>query len=287
MVGKAEPAVLRLGGRPVAEYVWRPELPAAVSPRPFLHPVRTLGGTVVTELMPTSHRHHLGASIAVADVDGNNFWGSRTFVPGHGPAWLNNHGVQEHVRWGRRTPTALSHSLRWLSVDGAPVLTERRSWSARAVGSDVWALTCEFALTGDTGRPVRIQSPAGAGRVGAGFGGFFWVAPFGAGGCRISAAAGDSTEDVHGSRCSWLAVSAPVDEQRWWTLVFVAGSPETRDDRWFLRTRDYIGVGSALSWDEPLLLGPGDTVARRVVVLVADGALTRERAAGLAAEFTP
>jgi hypothetical protein len=279
-----EPAVLRLDDRAVAEYVWRPELPATTSPRPYLHPVRTLAGTVVSELMPTSHLHHLGASIAVADVDGHNFWGSRTFVPGHGPAWLHNHGTQEHVRWIQRTPSQLRHSLRWISNDREELLTERRTWSARPIDAGMWALTCEFALTNATGRTLRMQSPAGLGRAGAGFGGFFWRAPSGAGECRVASESGDTTDAIHGSRARWLSVSAPTDD-RWWTLVFIAASPGTDDDRWFLRTRDYLGVGSSLSWDTPLLLEPGDTVSRRIVVIVADGIVTPDRAAGLGAEF--
>jgi hypothetical protein len=281
-----DPAVLSLGDRSVAEYTWRPDPPGTASPRPYLHPVRTLAGTVVTELMPTSHRHHLGVSIAVADVDGHNFWGSRTFVPGHGPAWLNNHGTQEHVRWVQRTPGQIRHSLRWMSIDREELLTERRTWSARLVGTDAWALTCQFALTNTNGRSLRIQSPAGVGRAGAAFGGFFWRAPSGAGGeCRVAAASGDNTEAVHGSRSAWLAVSAPVDERKWWTLLFIAASPATRDDRWFLRTKDYIGVGSSLSWDDPLMIEPDATVTRRIVVVVADGVLGRDRAAELSAEF--
>ncbi|MEU4245590.1 PmoA family protein [Actinoplanes sp. NPDC026619] len=277
---RAEPAVLRLGDRTVAEYAWRPDLPGTMSPRPYLHPVRTMAGTVVTALRPTSHLHHLGASIAVADIDGHNFWGSRTFVEGHGPAWLHNHGTQEHVRWARRTPTQLRHSLRWMTVDREQLLTERRTWSARPIDADVWALTCEFALTNSTGRALRIQSPAAVGRAGAGFGGFFWRAPTGPGGCRVSADSGDTTEAVNGSRSAWIAVSAPR-----WTLVFIAASPPTRDDPWFLRTRDYIGVGSSLSWDSPLMLPPAGTLARRITVAVADGLLPRDRAAALAAEL--
>lgn len=278
--------MLRLGDRTVAEYAWRPELPGAMSPRPYLHPVQTYAGTVVTEVMPSSHRHHLGVSIAVEDVDGHNFWGSRTFVPGHGPAWLNNHGTQEHVRWVRRTPTRLEHALRWMTIDRERLLTERRSWSARPVSPEAWALTCEFALTNAAGRTLRIQSPASIGRAGAGFGGLFWHARSGPGQCRVLGAAGDGTEAVNGSRSDWLAVSAATGEQRQWTLVFIAASPQTRDDRWFLRSRDYIGVGSALAFDDPLLVEPGATVTRRIVVVVADGVLNREQAAELAAELT-
>ncbi|MDX3109008.1 PmoA family protein [Nonomuraea angiospora] len=46
--------VLRLDGREVAIYVWQPEAPASSSPRPFLHPVRTLAGRTVTDAVGTS-----------------------------------------------------------------------------------------------------------------------------------------------------------------------------------------------------------------------------------------
>jgi Methane oxygenase PmoA len=280
----AEPASLAVDGRVVAAYNWRPDLPISMAPRPFLHPVRTVAGTVVTEAMPTSHRHHLGVSVAVADVDGNNFWGSRTFIPGHGPAWLDNHGTQQHVRWIRRTATHLSHSLRWMSIDREHLLSETRTLSAEPLSPDQWALTWESALVNTSGRDLRIQSPAGLGRVGAGFGGFFWRAPTGRHRCRVAAVTGEDTEAVHGTRSPWLVVSA-ADEHRKWTLLFIAASRETREDRWFLRTRDYVGIGSALSWDRPLVLPAGAPLARRIVVVVADGAMSAEGAAVRAADF--
>ena len=54
MVAERPPDAVRLqvDGREVASYVWRSELPASIAPRPFLHPVRTLGGCVVTEAPP-------------------------------------------------------------------------------------------------------------------------------------------------------------------------------------------------------------------------------------------
>ncbi|GLW30262.1 oxidoreductase [Actinoplanes regularis] len=271
-------AVLRLADRDVAEYAWRPDLPVALSPRPYLHPVRTLAGTTVTELMPDSHRHHLGVSVAVAEVDGANFWGGRTFIPGHGPAWLDNQGTQEHVRWVRRADTQLRHTLRWTSIDGRPLLTERRDLSCRLAGPDAWALSYGFTLTNATDRQLPIRSPAAHGRTGAGYGGFFWRAP--AGDHRITCPDGTGVEAVHGRRAPWLSVTGDG-----WTLLFIAANPETRDDPWFVRTRDYLGIGSALTWEQPLLLAPGATLTRRVVTVIADGAVDADRAAAYAAEL--
>jgi hypothetical protein len=54
----------------VAGYAWRPDVPVALAARPYLHPVRTLAGVPVTELTPVSHPHHLGVSVAVAEIGG-------------------------------------------------------------------------------------------------------------------------------------------------------------------------------------------------------------------------
>lgn len=273
---------LRLCERMIAEYVWRPDLPTALAPRPFLHPVRTLAGTVVTELMPASHRHHLGLSIAVPEVDDANFWGSRTFLPGHGPAWLDNQGTQEHVRWLRRSPTHLAHTLSWKTIDDRVLLAERRTISCRLL-NDAWALDIEFTLTNATGHRVTIRSPASHGRIGAGYGGFFWRAPTGASPVRVFAPSGEGVEAVHATRSPWIAVTCHSDHGRPWTLTFAGGDPRTRDDQWFVRTRDYIGIGSALAWDQPLVLAEGEPVTRRVVTVISDGSLTVQQAARLAA----
>jgi hypothetical protein len=274
-------AVLRLADRSVAEYAWRPDLPVGLAPRPYLHPVRTLEGTRVTELMPASHRHHLGVSIAVAEVDGGNFWGGRTFLPDHGPAWLDNQGTQAHVRWMRRTDTRLSHTLRWSTIDGEQLLSEKRDLTA-ALLDGAWALTFGFTLTNVTERELPIRSPAAHGRTGAGYGGFFWRGPAGAGRCRVASATGEGVDAVHGRPSPWLSVCGGNPR---WSLVFVGADAATRDDRWFLRTRDYLGIGSGLAFQEPLLLAPGAALSRRIVTVVADGEVPPDRAAGYAADL--
>ncbi|WP_433379734.1 PmoA family protein [Actinoplanes sp. CA-142083] len=276
-------APLRLGDLVVAEYTWRPELPIALAPRPFLHPVRTLAGTVGTEAQPATHRHHLGAGFPVADVGGSNFWGSRTFVPGHGPAWLDNHGTQEHLRWIQQRPARLAHSLRWTAIDREQLLAERRTLAARQLDAREWALDWESVLTNTTGRTLPIRSPAVLGRAGAGFGGFFWRVATAARDCRVATATGEGTEAAHGSRSPWLLLAGPASGTPPWSLVFIGATERTRADRWFVRTRDYVGVGSALAWDEPLELAAGDTLTRRFVVVVADGILSPEQAAQRAA----
>ncbi|MCU1566417.1 MAG: oxidoreductase, partial [Pseudarthrobacter sp.] len=58
---KLPPArTLALDGQEVAEYQDGSRIRAVSSPRPYLHPVRTLAGTVVTDHQPLDHVWHLG-----------------------------------------------------------------------------------------------------------------------------------------------------------------------------------------------------------------------------------
>jgi hypothetical protein len=276
-------AVLRLAGREVARYDWAPELPVASAPRPYLHPVRTLAGHVVTDVRPDSHQHQLGISLALPDVDGYNFWGGRTYVAGHGPAWLDNHGVQRHERWLRSTETHLEHLLSWVGAhDQVTLLRERRSITARLLdGAEAaWSLDLSTWLTNATGRALRLRTPAALGRSGAGYGGYFWRGPAIDGDIRLLSPNGTSVSSVHGAAAPWLAASPGSGE---WTMLLVpAGTPTSRD-RWFVRARDYLGVGLSLCWDQPLVLAPGETLARRLLAVVVDGVLPAAAAAKLAA----
>lgn len=270
--------VLRLGGREVATYVWRPEAPVSSSPRPFLHPVRTLAGRTVTDAAPVSHPHQFGIGLAYPDIHGVNFWGGRTFVPGHGPAWLDNHGSQRHERWERRGGGELAHRLRWLGPDERMLLHERRVIGCEQVSGSVWSLSVRSTLANVTDRPLEVRSPAAQGRVGAGYGGFFWRGPA-VSGATVLSPAGTGVEPVHGHSAEWVAV-AVAD----WTMVFAPGDADTARDRWFVRARDYLGVCSSVAWDAPLVLQPGEEIARHVVALIADGALNADSAAKLVAE---
>jgi predicted dehydrogenase len=265
-------AVLRVRDRAVAEYNWRPDLATTLSPRPYLHPVRTLGGVTVTELNPADHVHHLGVSVAIADVGGRNFWGGRTYVRDVGPTWLDDHGVQRHLTFVRRDDRGFTETLRWAGPDGVEILDEERTVTAAPLAG-CWALDFRFTLTNLTGSRLLVQSSATKGRAGAGYGGFFWRAPGSSTGREAFIPDGG---EPHGSRAPWLAMSGSAPEGDW-TLVFVQDA-----DPWFVRVEEYPGAGPALAWDQPLVVER--TLTRRVVTVVADGRLSRAQAEALATQ---
>ncbi|VXC62467.1 Oxidoreductase [Arthrobacter sp. 9V] len=259
----------------------------ASSPRPYLHPVRTLAGTVVTDHIPEDHVWHLGVGVALQDVDGINFWGGRTYTRDAGAyVWRKDHGrivteSAEHHDGHRR------EQLSWLGPDGTPVLREQREWRWSAVGPSGWKLTLDFTLASATGRPVLLASPGSNGRPQGGYGGFFWRLPK-VGDATIWTPEARGEDAVHGTVAPWLAWSGTFDAGTTGpasvagdpglghpaTLVFLA-SPQAPDP-WFVRHSGYPGVGLSLAWDAPVTTEPGRPVHRTVTVLVMDGFLATQ-----------
>jgi predicted dehydrogenase len=273
--------VLRAGDQDVACYRWNVDLPVTAAPRPHLHPVRTLGGVEVSEVAPADHVHHLGVGIAIADVGGMNFWGGRTFVPEAGPTWRRDHGRQRHVRFGCRQADRLGEHLEWLGPGGDPVLNEERTITVRRLDGSCWVLDLTFTLTNLTGAPLPIRSSATKGRTGAGYGGFFWRAPGCATGRTVFTDRVDDEDRINHSHAPWVAMSGTAPGGRDWTLVFAQNGSV---DPWFVRVREYPGIGPALAWERPLVVS--DTVTRRVTTIIADGRLDRDTSADLIASTT-
>ena len=136
---------------------------------------------------------------------------------------------------------------------------------------------------------AQLGSPGSKGKIGGGYGGFFWRFPA----CdkvEVFTAAARGEDEVHGSVGSWLAwsadfaagpgISGPA------TIVIAAPDAAAAAEPWFVRVREYPGVGSALAWDRPAILGAGSELRRRFEVAIADGRLTEAETRELAAEVT-
>lgn len=268
---------LTVDGRPVADYQDGSHIRKVSSPRPYLHPVRTLKGVVVTDHQPLDHVWHLGAGVALQDVDGVNFWGGRTYTRDAGRyIWRQDHGsiavtntvAEENAALDGREGR-LKEELAWKGPGGSPVLVEERTWAWSGVGPSTWRLSLDFALSPAAGHPVSLGSPGSNGRFEGGYGGFFWRLPE----CTDAAVwtpAGSGEPGTHGSVTRWLAWSGKFDGGPA-TLVFVA--PEGSTDPWFVRVDGYPGVGQSLAWETPVIAAPGGPVRRSITVFVADGTL--------------
>jgi hypothetical protein len=291
--------VARAGDRVLFEYVFAPELAPVLSPRPYFHPVRTLGGIVITDHQPSDHRWHLGISYAWPVVNpggdvfpgGVNFWGGPTFVRGKGYQQLDNNGQTHHVEWSGN-----EERLEWLDPAGARLATERRRLGVPVVATDAssWSLDLQTEIENSGSQLLRFGSPTTEGRPMAGYSGLGWRGPESLRFANVllegrptptrlpqpvpvpedrwDAAA----QDEMGSRARWLALAGGG------ATVGLAEHPANPGvpNRWFVRTDVYPLVTSSPVFDRYLELNPGGTLSLRHRLLVADGELSGERLAG-------
>jgi len=264
-------------------------MPKVHARRPYLHPVHTLGGVLLTDVSPVDHRHHYGVGIALPDVNGTSHWGGRTFIEDVGPTLLKNHGSQTSagVRVEAAAGEVLVDDVLWSDEHGEPQLREERRITARLLpqlpGADAapgWVLDWRSTLHADHG-PLEIRSPATNGRPGAGYGGLFWRLPI-AESTTVLSASGTGESRAHGSTSPWVAF---VQQQggRSTTLLLVQPS-QVRP--WFLRSAEYPGACPALAWDSPLVVPEGGAVQLDLVAVLLDSALTGTAAAALAGTLT-
>lgn len=279
---------VRASGVELFRYVHAPDDPQVESPRPYLHPVRTLDGDVVSIYRPHDHPWHKGISLALANVGGANFWGGVTFRRGLGYVQLPNNGSVRHLAFDAVTidPAAcdggavrLTERLRWVTEQGETWLHERRRIAAALLaGAQAWVLAFRTELVNARGRELRFGSPTTDGRPLAGYGGLFWRGPRSFTGGEIVAPDGGG-EEMMGRRAGWLAFVGRHDEVgRASSVVFVddPGNPG-HPTRWFVRSVPFACACPAPFFSEELALPPGATLALRYDVVVAAGAWDRER----------
>ncbi|GAB3535729.1 hypothetical protein GCM10027403_14150 [Arthrobacter tecti] len=270
---------LVLGGGEVGSYRDGTDVAPFLSPRPYLHPVTTRGGVIVTDHFPADHVWHLGAGVAVQDVNGTNLWGGRTYRrEEQGYVWRPDHGRISRTGLVENADS-LEETLRWSGPDGAALLHEARRISWRTVNDAAWALTIDFALTPAGDDTITLGSPGSNGRDGGGYGGFFWRLPA----CEnavITTADASGEVGVHGTVSSWLCWQGSFTG-RPATLLFLPN--DNAPDPWFVRSESYPGVGLALAWNRPVSVTRSTPLTRSVTVLIADGALDPDAVRILAA----
>ena len=182
--------VVARGGAELFRYVYQPGDPPLESPRPYLHPVRTLAGDLVTDCRPGDHPWHKGISWSLPNVGTENFWGGPTYRRGDGYVQLDNNGTMRHDGFDvLRTlgPVArLAERLTWVTATGQTLFTERRRITV-VVRPDRSAWWVDFVTTmrNVSGQTVALGSPTTEGRANAGYGGLFWRGPAGFAGGRV------------------------------------------------------------------------------------------------------
>src|SRR5580658_5836030 len=119
---------IQIGGRPFTAFFTGPD-----APKPYLHPLRSASGKIVTRSFPmeklpgesTSDQHHRGVWLGYKSVNGFNFWENEFSYhdPKAGKVVAESIGeIQSGSDAG-----SLRATFRWLSPSGQPILEEARS----------------------------------------------------------------------------------------------------------------------------------------------------------------
>lgn len=278
-------------GAELFRYVYRPDDPQAESPRPYFHPVRTLGGDLVTGYRPDDHVWHKGIAWSLPHVGPENFWGGPTFQRGYGYRQLPNNGRIRHEDFTATTVTGgvlrVDEQLTWVTQEGETWLQERRQIGARVLpGTEAWLLAFRTTLRNVRGAIIPFGSPATAGRENAGYGGLFWRGPESFSPGRVITPSGSGGDGYMGSRAPWLAFAGRHDKDRASTLVFRdAPSNVGHPTMWFVRTEPFACLCPAPFFAAEFMLADGQSLHLRYDVAVADGELSAARCAELVSEM--
>lgn len=279
-----------LDGHALARYVYRPTDAQLESPRPYLHPIRTLAGEVVSLLRPHDHVWHKGIAWSLPHVGQHNFWGGPTWVRERGYEQLDNNGSMVHDAFAApdadTDPTAagLVEELRWETQGAqAVVVRERRHLGIRVLDEQAWVLDFRSEMTNVSAVDLPLGSPTTHGRDNAGYGGLFWRGPRAWTDATLLAPGVAGGDELRGRRAPWMGCTGRHDGSgRASTLVMVdRGDNPGGVPRWFARSSQFAALCPAPFFSQEVAFPPGRTLTFDYAVVVADGASDPDRAADL------
>lgn len=219
-------------GVELLRYVYRAE-DAWEAPKPYIHPLRTLSGQVVTGYRPNDHRWHKGLQMTASHLSGANLWGGNSYVDGEGYLALPERvGSMAHAGFDEVSVhdggVRFAERLTWHPHGGGLWAEETRRIEVHDIDevTGSWALTWSSGVTNRRDEPLRFGSPTTHGRPNAGYTGLFWRGPRAFRDGRIISPDAEGP-DLMGQQAPWLAYSGEHDEADGHaTLVFVH-SPRT------------------------------------------------------------
>lgn len=275
------------GGVGILDYVYRPDPDPFESRKPYAHPLRTLGGHLVTGYRPNDHRWHKGLQMTASHLSGQNFWGGNCYVHGEGYQRIPERvGSMRHDAFSALTPEddrlSLTEQLTWVENGGEEWAREERTLTVHSVEPEqgAWALDWTIHLTNIRGSDLRFGSPTTAGREMAGYTGLNWRGPRDFTGGRLLTPAGEG-KDVElmgtpAAEAPWLAFTAEHDAvDGHSTLLFVhhpTNEAGIHPSHWFVRSEPIPSVAFSWAFFEEFTLPPGESFSYRYRVVIADGA---------------
>lgn len=245
------------------------------APKPFLHPVRTPAGHVLSLFEPADHLWHRGLWFTIKFVNGDNFWEER---PPFGEQRVS--GIPR-ITHDAADDARIEMDLDWIAPDGDRVIAEHRQIRARATG-DAFILDWATTLTPDTDVTLdRTPYTTWGGYGGLSFRGTRnWLVD------RFLLSDGSVEGRPAGQVGAWCEMSGPVDggaDLRAGVAMLDHPDNPRHPTPWYAGGPGSGNfINAALLFHEPMALAAGESLSLRYRVLVHDDAWEVDR---LAAEY--
>lgn len=251
-------------------YVW------AGATRPFLHPVATPSGHVLTRDAPPDHPWHHGLWFAVKFVNGENFWEE------YGEFGVVRSDCEPSVE-SQGDRVRISGTLSWIRPDGRSVaIVEQRVLvhvPMEAPDGEVYGIDIDVSLAPTTDT-VLDRTPF---TTWGGYGGLALRGPGDWSETRLLLADGSSHDRVLGTASPWCDLTGSVGPTGALAGIAILDHPANPwyPVPWYASTRSdtYGGqewsnfVNAAFLWHGPRAVAGGDVLRIRHRVIVHDGAV--------------
>jgi hypothetical protein len=244
------------------------------APKPYIHPLRSPSGVVVSRAEPPDHVWHRGLWFAIKYVNGHNFWEE---VPPY--------GIVRHCEVND-FDDVVSGDLEWVAPGGELLVREHRRLATVDLAADAYALDTVFDLRAE--RDLTLDRTPYT--TWGGYGGLTLRGAPDWSDTRLLLSTGTSGDRIVGEPAEWCDLSSDA------AGITILDHPDNRRHPvpWYGSTRSPVYgndgwsnfLNAAFLFRDPLDLPAGDRLLVRHRVVVHDGAWDADRAAAAYEEWT-
>ncbi len=250
-----------INGQPFSDFYF-----GANYPKPFLAPLRTANGLIVTRKYPMEkvegesrdHQHHRGLFIGYGEINGLNFWENEFRYESNAPKNFDpakNGKIilrkLRSVKPGKKSGI-IEATFDWVGPDGAPILEEKHALTFYASPEDQRVFDVDFTLTA---RKIAQFADTKEG--------FFAIRVADSmteknGGLMTNSEGAETEKNVWGKPANWVDYDGIVEGQKVGIAIFDYPKNYNHPERWHSRAYGLFAVNPfGLKDFEPKSKGPG------------------------------
>lgn len=270
-------------------------------PKPFLAPLRTASGLVVTRKYPMEnvegetrdHQHHRGLFIGYGEINGLNFWENEFKYQSNAPKNFDSakNGKMilrklDQVKSGKNSGR-IEATFDWAGPNGAVILEEKRTMTFYASSEDERVFDIAFTLE------AKKQAQFADTKEG-----FFAIRVADSmteknGGLMTNSEGAETEKNVWGKPAKWVDYNGAVEGQKIGIAIFDHPGNYNHPERWHSRAYGLFAVNPfGLKDFEPKAAGkggytmkPGEELRFRYRIVIHPGDMTKKKLDDLYSEF--